>query len=233
MREEKRWFEPHFYVPFTTFFRLLIGFVDDPSQPAWKGYFYATLMLLGACMQTLMLNIYLHMCFRMGMHVRGSVVAIVYRKALRLSSSAKRSSSMGEMVNLMSVDAQRFTDFMTLIHMLWSGPFQMGLAMYFLYDLLGWAVFSGLGTMLVVFLVNAFIIGKVKGFQVSFCSSDDRKFIWKLKMKTFANPLLVSLLYIELQWPFTSCLISSSCNRLIFIFMFLGLSLIFFFIKGL
>ena len=37
----------------------------------------------------------------------------------------------------MSVDAQRFMDLTTYLNMLWSAPLQIGLAIYFLYDILG------------------------------------------------------------------------------------------------
>ena len=41
-----------------------------------------------------------------GMRLRSATIATVYRKALRLSSSARQGSTVGEMVNLMSIDAQ-------------------------------------------------------------------------------------------------------------------------------
>lgn len=41
---------------------------------------------------------------------------------------------MGEMVNLMSVDAQRFMDLITYINMIWSAPLQVVLALYFLWQ---------------------------------------------------------------------------------------------------
>ena len=37
----------------------------------------------------------------------------------------------------MSVDAQRFMDLTTYLNMLWSAPMQIGLAIYFLYNILG------------------------------------------------------------------------------------------------
>lgn len=40
---------------------------------------------------------------------------------------------MGEIVNLMSVDAQRFMDLATYINMIWSAPFQVILALYLLW----------------------------------------------------------------------------------------------------
>ena len=44
---------------------------------------------------------------------------------------------MGEIVNLMSVDAQRFMDLISYVCMIWSAPYQIGLAIYFLYQELG------------------------------------------------------------------------------------------------
>ena len=38
---------------------------------------------------------------------------------------AKQRSTVGEIVNLMSVDAQRFMELTTYLNMLWSAPFQV------------------------------------------------------------------------------------------------------------
>lgn len=142
--------------------------MEDPSGEKWKGYLYASLMLLGAITQTLILNYYLHICFRIGMNVRGSVVALVYRKALKLTSHAKRVSSMGEIVNLQSVDAQRFTDFMAYIHVLWSAPLQIALAIYFLWNILGVAVMAGFAVLVFLLPLNAIIVARVRRLQVRY-----------------------------------------------------------------
>lgn len=64
-------------------------------------------------------------------------VALFPFQAMKLSSSSRRESTIGEIVNLMSVDAQRFLDLTTYLNMIWSAPFQISLALYFLWDLLG------------------------------------------------------------------------------------------------
>ena len=46
-------------------------------------------------------------------------------QALKLSHAARRTSTVGEIVNLMSVDAQRFMELTTYLNMLWSAPFQV------------------------------------------------------------------------------------------------------------
>lgn len=55
-------------------------------------------------------------------------------KAMVISSTARRTSTVGEIVNLMSVDAQRFMDLITYINMVWSAPLQVVLALYFLWQ---------------------------------------------------------------------------------------------------
>lgn len=55
-------------------------------------------------------------------------------QALVITNAAKRSSTVGEVVNLMSVDAQRFMDLTTFLNMLWSAPLQIMLALYFLWQ---------------------------------------------------------------------------------------------------
>lgn len=59
---------------------------------------------------------------------------IIVLQALVITNAAKRSSTVGEVVNLMSVDAQRFMDLTTFLNMLWSAPLQIVLALYFLWQ---------------------------------------------------------------------------------------------------
>ena len=88
-------------------------------------------------------------------------------QALRITSAAKRTSTVGEIVNLMSVDSQRFMDLMGYIHLMWSGPLQMALALYFLWQALGPSVLAGLGIMLLMVPVNAMIANRTRSLQVN------------------------------------------------------------------
>lgn len=86
---------------------------------------------------------------------------------LILSNAAKRESTTGEIVNLMSVDAQRFMDLMTYVHTVWSGPLQIIVALYFLYMELGPSIFAGFGLMVILIPFNAWIAQKTRDLQVS------------------------------------------------------------------
>ncbi|XP_055346997.1 multidrug resistance-associated protein 1-like [Paramacrobiotus metropolitanus] len=147
--------------------QLLIGFTTDKNAHSWKGYFYAVVLLFASFGQTIILAQYFHMSMRIGMHIRSAVIATVYRKALRITSAAKRSSTVGEIVNLMSVDSQRFMDLMAFLHLLWSSPLQMALAIYFLYNQLGPSVFAGLGVMILMVPINAVIASKTRALQIA------------------------------------------------------------------
>lgn len=65
----------------------------------------------------------------------------IYLKALKLSNAARKESTVGEIVNLMSVDAQRFMDLVVYLNMIWSAPLQIALALYFLWQTLGIVLF--------------------------------------------------------------------------------------------
>uniref|UniRef100_A0A3B3Q9H2 Multidrug resistance-associated protein 1 n=1 Tax=Paramormyrops kingsleyae TaxID=1676925 RepID=A0A3B3Q9H2_9TELE len=155
--------------------RLLINFVNDPSIPSWHGYFYTALLFACACVQTLILQKYFHVCFVTGMRVRTAVVGAIYRKAMVITNAARRTSTVGEIVNLMSVDAQRFMDLITYINMIWSAPLQVVLALYFLWQNLGPSVLAGVAVMILMVPVNAVIAMKTKTYQVAQMKSKDSR----------------------------------------------------------
>uniref|UniRef100_A0A8K9Y5N8 Multidrug resistance-associated protein 1 n=1 Tax=Oncorhynchus mykiss TaxID=8022 RepID=A0A8K9Y5N8_ONCMY len=155
--------------------RLLIQFVNDSSAPSWQGYFYTALLFVCTCFQTLILQKYFHVCFVTGMRLRTAIVGAVYRKALVISNAARRTSTVGEIVNLMSVDAQRFMDLITYINMIWSAPLQVILALYFLWQNLGPSVLAGVAVMVLMVPINGVIAMKTKTYQVAQMKSKDNR----------------------------------------------------------
>ena len=74
---------------------------------------------------------------------------------------------MGEILNLMSVDAQNFIDVITNLNMLWSAPLQIIVAVVMLWNILGPSVFAGVGVLFLLTPLNMYIVNKVKELQVS------------------------------------------------------------------
>ncbi|KAM3826734.1 multidrug resistance-associated protein 1-like isoform 1-T1 [Vipera latastei] len=172
--------------------KLLINFVNDKSAPIWQGLLYTALLFVAACLQTLVLHQYFHICFVTGMRLKTAIIGAIYRKALVITNSARKTSTVGEIVNLMSVDAQRFMDLATYINMVWSAPFQVMLALYLLWQNLGPSVLAGVAIMLLLVPVNAVIAMKTKTYQVAHMKSKDSRI--KL-MNEILNGIKVLKLY--------------------------------------
>uniref|UniRef100_A0A8C9SE94 ATP-binding cassette, sub-family C (CFTR/MRP), member 3 n=1 Tax=Scleropages formosus TaxID=113540 RepID=A0A8C9SE94_SCLFO len=146
--------------------RMLISFTKQKGVPTWWGFALSFLMFSCAVLQTLILHQHFQYCFVTGMNLRTGITGAIYRKSLVITNAAKRSSTVGEIVNLMSVDAQRFQDLTTFLNMLWSAPLQIILALYFLWQNLGPSVLAGVAVMVLLIPLNAAIVMKTRAFQV-------------------------------------------------------------------
>lgn len=99
-----------------------------------------------------------------------------FLKALVVSNDTRGESTVGETVNLMSADAQRFNDVTNFIHLLWSCPLQIILAIVFLWQELGPSVLAGLATMVLMVPINGVLANKARKFQVSRMHSNENTF---------------------------------------------------------
>ncbi len=87
-------------------------------------------------------------------------------QSLKLSSAARRLSTVGEIVNLMSVDAQKLQDAPGFMHMVWSTPLVITITVYFLWQQVGPSVLAGVAVMVLLMPVNGFIAAKTRKLQV-------------------------------------------------------------------
>ncbi|KAJ7399194.1 Canalicular multispecific organic anion transporter 1 [Pitangus sulphuratus] len=155
--------------------KLLIAFVSDEDSFAWQGYLYAILLFLTAVIQSLCLQQHFSLCFQLGINVRASLIAAIYKKSLTMSGATRKESTVGETVNLMSADAQRFMDLANFIHQLWSCPLQIILSIVFLWGELGPSVLAGLAVMVLLIPINAFLVAKAKTIQVRNMKNKDER----------------------------------------------------------
>eukprot|EP00076_Gallus_gallus_P042034 XP_025007572.1 canalicular multispecific organic anion transporter 1 isoform X2 [Gallus gallus] len=155
--------------------KLLITFVSDAEAFAWQGYLYSILLFLTAMLQSLCLQQYFNLCFQLGTNVRASLIAAIYKKALTMSSATRKESTVGETVNLMSADAQRFMDMANFVHQLWSSPLQIILSIVFLWGELGPSVLAGLAVMVLLIPINGFLVNKSKHIQVRNMKNKDER----------------------------------------------------------
>ncbi|KAF9145057.1 hypothetical protein BGX30_010456 [Mortierella sp. GBA39] len=172
--------------------RFVMSYKTDDPQPLYRGYTIAVLMFICSLSQTTVLHQYFHLCFRTGMHIRAGLVTAIYQKSLRLSNSARQEFTVGEIVNHMSIDAQRVQDLVSYLHVVWSGLFQIGIALYLLYDTMSWAIFAGVAIMILTIPLNARLSVFMKNFQQQQMKNKDTRI--KL-MNEILNGIRVIKLY--------------------------------------
>nr|AAF61707.1 canalicular multispecific organic anion transporter cMOAT [Mus musculus] len=155
--------------------KFLIGFVKDPDSYPWVGYIYAILMFSVTLIQSFFLQCYFQFCFVLGMTVRTTIIASVYKEALTLSNLARRQYTIGETVNLMSVDSQKLMDVTNYIHLRWSSVLQIALSIFFLWRELGPSILAGVGLMVLLVPVNGVLATKIRKIQVQNMKNKDKR----------------------------------------------------------
>ncbi|TRY70343.1 hypothetical protein TCAL_02430 [Tigriopus californicus] len=144
---------------------LLINYTTS-SEPEWKGYLYMTLMVVVNMMKTLTLSHYFFMFTIIGQSIRTMLISAIYKKTFLLSSSARRERSIGETVNLMSIDAERVFAVIGSLNTVWYSPAVIILSLAFLWNYVGASCLAGLGVMIVLIPVNAILSAQIKKYQV-------------------------------------------------------------------
>ncbi|KAL5281110.1 ABCC2.2 family protein [Megaselia abdita] len=148
-----------------------ISFVESKynikqQEPLWKGISYAGLLFICAAVRTLVVSQSTQRMSTVGLRIRTALINAIYRKSLVISNGSRKESTVGEIVNLMAVDAEMFTQLTLYINMIWSAPLQIAVALYFLWGVLGPSVMAGFGSMLLMIPINAWMANMSRKFQV-------------------------------------------------------------------
>uniref|UniRef100_A0A8B9QSS7 Multidrug resistance-associated protein 1 n=1 Tax=Anas platyrhynchos TaxID=8839 RepID=A0A8B9QSS7_ANAPL len=130
-----------------------------------SGYGYAIALFFVAFSQTLLHQLYQRNNMLTAVKIKTAVVGLLYKKALTLANSSRRNYTTGEIVNLMSADAQQLMELTVNINLLWSAPFQIIVAVVFLWKELGSSALAGVAVLLLVIPINALIAAKVKSLK--------------------------------------------------------------------
>ena len=162
--------------------KMMIAFAESNAsddildkEEDWKGYFYGFLLLFTVALQSILMNQYFEKMMIMGLNARTTLISSIYKKSLKVTQSTKKDSSVGEIVNLMSVDVQRFMDVLPYLNMLWSAPLQICISSYFMYQELQEATFVGMGILLASLPLN-FLLGRyMRIFQMRQMKLKDKR----------------------------------------------------------
>ncbi|GIZ02574.1 multidrug resistance-associated protein 1, partial [Caerostris extrusa] len=152
----------------------LIAFVGS-NDPYWKGFVFASGMFFAAMIESFLSGQYEYRIYTTAMRIRSCIISVVYKKALVLSNSSKKNFTVGEVVNLMSVDTQRVMDYVQMVNLLWAAPLQIVIAIYLLWQQLGVATLGGLAVMILVIPLNGVISLFIRRFQMRLMKDKDQR----------------------------------------------------------
>uniref|UniRef100_A0A7M4F2I2 Multidrug resistance-associated protein 1-like n=1 Tax=Crocodylus porosus TaxID=8502 RepID=A0A7M4F2I2_CROPO len=153
----------------------MINLYNTHSDLHWNGYRYALALFVVVILQTLIHQLYQRFNMLTSVKIKTAVVGLIYRKALTLANSARRKYTSGEIVNLMSSDAQQLMEMAVNLNLLWSAPFQILMAIIFLWQELGPSVLAGVAVLVLVIPINAFVAAKVKHLKKSQMKTADQR----------------------------------------------------------
>lgn len=110
---------------------------DVVSMKKETAYTYAGIVIVCALISVLVSSHTALGIQHVGMKIRLATCSLLYRKSLRLSKTALGETTVGQVVNLLSNDVNRFDGAVMLLHNLWIGPLVTAVATFFMYEEIG------------------------------------------------------------------------------------------------
>ncbi|XP_043747927.1 ATP-binding cassette sub-family C member 4-like isoform X8 [Cervus elaphus] len=129
----------------------------DPNDSAalHEAYGYAAGLSTCVLVWAVLHHVYFYHIQRVGMRLRVAVCHMIYRKSLRLSSSAMGKTTTGQIVNLLSNDVSRFDQVTMFLHYLWVGPLQAIAVTALLWMEIGMSCLAGMAVLIILLLFQS------------------------------------------------------------------------------
>ena len=127
----------------------------ESARGVGKGIGLALALFLVNQAQTLTVNQYFHILFRLQLHLKTGLIAAVFGKAARLTGGVVRRIGTGTIINYQSNDTAKLYELPPYAHVIWSGPFQIVTSLGFLIFVVGFVpAFAGVVAMFVLMPVS-------------------------------------------------------------------------------
>eukprot|EP01124_Arcella_intermedia_P001248 TRINITY_DN1068_c0_g1_i1.p1 TRINITY_DN1068_c0_g1~~TRINITY_DN1068_c0_g1_i1.p1 ORF type:complete len:328 (+),score=71.96 TRINITY_DN1068_c0_g1_i1:386-1369(+) len=152
----------------------IILFLETPNAPIWEGIVYASVLLVCSLFQCWFSHGCLFLTNRLCMNIRSSLIALVYKKSLKLPHTGKQKST-GEIVNLQSIDSSKASEFATNIHVVWAAPIQLIIALVLLWTVMGATGLVGLGVILLTTPMQVKLFSIISEIQKTLLEQKDKR----------------------------------------------------------
>lgn len=193
----------HFVGPFLL--NRIVNFVNgvgfEGEEPLWMGYMYAIGMVLSSGCQAFLMAHYFQGGYQTGMRLRTGLILMSYSKALRVlpwatpppkeepqeqqprrccKKTPKKkpqlpTGGMGQMTNIISADTDKFTFLMPYFNLIWSCPLQIVICFVMLAHYVQWALFAGVGVMILFTILSSTVANKARKIQAEAMKAKDER----------------------------------------------------------
>ncbi|CAN6557719.1 unnamed protein product [Malus baccata var. baccata] len=153
----------------------LVQYLYGRRQFKNEGYVLVSAFLFAKLVECLTQRHWFFKTQQVGVRIRAVLVTAIYNKGLTLSCQSKQGHTSGEIVNFMTVDAERISDFTWYMHEPWMILVQVGLALVILYINLGLAAIATLIATIIVMLANVPLGSLQEKFQEKLMKSKDKR----------------------------------------------------------
>lgn len=200
-----------------------VNFLTDKKSRGLKSGYLLALAFLGAkTVETIAQRQWIFGARQLGLRLRAALISHLYRKGLHLSSQSRQSHTSGEIINYMSVDVQRISDFILYLNYMFMLPIQISLAIYILHTTLGLGSLAALAATLTVMTCNIPITRIQKRFQSKIMDAKDNRMratsevlknMKTLKLQAWDTQFLQkleSLRQVECNWLWKSLRLSAT-----------------------
>lgn len=144
---------------------LLLSLQPFSNRPVEEAYYWAIGLGGAMLIKALTENSYFWYGARGAWRARQAISSAIYRKSLRLSLASRQSKTLGEMVNLMQIDAAKIELFLASAHSLWDGIMQIIGYTLILFWVIGWSAFVGLAFMLTMIPIQGYVMKTMLGID--------------------------------------------------------------------
>ncbi|XP_065162919.1 probable multidrug resistance-associated protein lethal(2)03659 isoform X2 [Atheta coriaria] len=169
-----------------------------------EAFIYAAAVVMCSLLNIFFIHPYMMASVHLGMKMRVGCCSLIYRKALRLSKTALGQTTIGQVVNLLSNDVNRFDVAVLFANQLWIGPLETIVITYLMYLQVGISSVIGVASMLVVIPIQIYLGKRMSVLRLRTALRTDERVrlmneiisgIQVIKMYTWEKPFtyLVSL----------------------------------------
>lgn len=156
----------------------MIDLMSTDDVDKHTGLLIAVLFFVFSQVRSLFSNTYQVDITRVGYKCQTALTAAIHKKvrdpipvwntfqALNMSNSFRKQKTVGDIVNMMASDVEKFRNIAIQHIQLWTSPFQIALTLYCLYSFLGMAALPGILVIIILVPINVVSSSINKRWQV-------------------------------------------------------------------